>query len=68
MTVTTEALFFSIYPNSEGTIHWDKDGLLTLDLGTFPASVVSQIGGHSDSLDWGKVICGHEMGTQTFLL
>ena len=41
MTVTPEALFPSIYPDSERTIPWDKDGLLTLDLGTFPASVVS---------------------------
>jgi len=55
MIVTSEVLFLSIYPNSDvGMIHWNKDGLLTLDLGTFPASVVSRIGGPSNSPDWGK--------------
>lgn len=66
--IVTEASFPSIHPNSEGAIHWDKEGPLTLDLGTFPASVVSQIGGPSASPDWANVIRGHQMGTQTFLL
>lgn len=68
MIVIHETLFPSIYPDSEGTIYWDKDGLLILDLGTFPASVVSQIGGLSNSLDWGKVIYGYHIGNPIILL
>lgn len=68
MIVIPETPFPYIYPDSEGTIYWDKDGLLILDLGTFPASVVSQIRGPSNSLDWGKVIYGYHIGTQIILL
>lgn len=68
MIVIHETLFPSIYPDSEGTIYWDKDGLLILDLGTFPASVFSQIGDPSNSLDWGKVIYGYQIGTQIIFL
>lgn len=50
-------------------LHWDKDVFSDwTDLGTFPASVVSQIGGLSNSLDRGKVIYGYHIGNPTILL
>ena len=45
-----------------------QDMILILDLGTFPASVFSQIGDPSNSLDWGKVIYGYQIGTQIIFL
>ena len=68
MIVITDRVFPSIFPHSKGAIYWDKDALMTLDMDTFLSLVVGEIKCPSDSPDWEKVICGHQMGTQTFLL